>query len=129
MVDIDQFKSINDTYGHLAGDDLLRQFAGELKSASRSKDLIGRWGGDEFVLVLDSGGADAESQVERLRAWVCGNYTLRGTSGAIPLKVEASIGLAQHEAGQKWEELLGKADAAMYRRKAEARTNGGAMQR
>jgi diguanylate cyclase (GGDEF)-like protein len=129
MVDIDQFKTINDAYGHLAGDDLLRQFAGELKSASRSKDLIGRWGGDEFVLVLDSGGADAESQVERLRAWVCGNYTLRGTSDAIPLKVEASIGLAQHEAGQKWEELLGKADAAMYRRKAEARTNGGAMQR
>ena len=122
IVDIDGFKRVNDEHGHLAGDELLRQFAVELRSASRSTDVIGRWGGDEFILLLECEEAVAEAQVERLRAWVCGNYTLEDAGGGVKLKVEASIGLAGHVAGEAMKELLARADAAMYARKPGSRS-------
>lgn len=124
IVDIDEFKRVNDEHGHLVGDDLLRQFAEELRSASRSKDVIGRWGGDEFILLLDGNLADAEAQIERLRVWVCGSYTVQSRSGPIKLRVEASIGLSAHEPGESMKDLLAHADAEMYAHKAAARSNG-----
>jgi diguanylate cyclase (GGDEF)-like protein len=126
MVDIDKFKHVNDEQGHLAGDELLKQFAGELKSASRSTDLIGRWGGDEFILVLDAGLAVAEAQIERLRLWVCGNYDLKARSGPVKLKVEASIGLAEHQPGETVNDILARADAAMYAFKSAGKAGGAA---
>jgi diguanylate cyclase (GGDEF)-like protein len=114
MVDIDKFKGVNDELGHMAGDDLLKQFAGELDSASRSKMLVGRWGGDEFILVLDTELAEAEAQIERLREWVCGNYGVQARGGPRKLKLEASIGLAEHRPGETMKSLLTRADAAMY---------------
>jgi|HubBroStandDraft_1064217.scaffolds.fasta_scaffold93394_1 diguanylate cyclase (GGDEF)-like protein len=125
VVDIDRFKLVNDEQGHLVGDELLKQFAGELKSASRSTDLIGRWGGDEFILVLDAGLAVAEAQIERLRLWVCGNYDVEARSGPMKLKVEASIGLAEHKPGETMKDLLERADAAMYASKSAAKAGGG----
>lgn len=122
IVDIDGFKKVNDAHGHLTGDELLKQFAGELRSACRSTDMIGRWGGDEFILVFDSGLEEAEAQTERLRKWVCGNYDVLGRNGTLKLRVDASIGLAAHEAGEVMNELVGRADAAMYEQKARART-------
>jgi diguanylate cyclase (GGDEF)-like protein len=122
IVDIDGFKRVNDAHGHLTGDELLRQFAGELRSACRSTDLIGRWGGDEFLLLFDAGREEAEAQTERLRKWVCGNYTVTGKQGAVKLRVDASIGLAAHAAGEEMKDLLARADAAMYEQKALART-------
>jgi diguanylate cyclase (GGDEF)-like protein len=83
--------------------------------------LIGRWGGDEFILLLDSGHEEAEAQTERLRKWVCGNYSVPGKNGALKLRVDASIGLAAHIAGEEMNELVGRADAAMYEQKARAR--------
>lgn len=124
IVDIDGFKQVNDQHGHLAGDDLLRQFAGELRSACRSSDVIGRWGGDEFILLLDYGMTEAHAQAERLRKWVCGNYTLEGPGGGLKLRVEASIGLAERVEGETMKELLARADAAMYACKAAGRGNG-----
>jgi len=120
IVDIDGFKQVNDEYGHLAGDELLKQFAGELKSAGRKGDLIGRWGGDEFILMLECEPAAAEAQIERLRVWICGNYSVHGPRGATKVKVEASIGLAGHVPGETLKQLLARADAAMYARKADA---------
>jgi diguanylate cyclase (GGDEF)-like protein len=122
IVDIDGFKKVNDAHGHLTGDELLKQFAGELRSACRSTDMIGRWGGDEFILLFDSGLEEAEAQTERLRKWVCGNYSVPGKAGALKLRVDASIGLAAHAAGEGMNELVGRADAAMYEQKAAART-------
>lgn len=122
IVDIDGFKRVNDTHGHLTGDELLKQFAGELRSACRSTDLIGRWGGDEFILIFDSGLEEAEAQTDRLRKWVCGNYSVASKTGALKLRVDASIGLAAHAAGEGMNELVGRADAAMYERKAAARS-------
>lgn len=129
IVDIDDFKRVNDEYGHLAGDELLKQFAGELKSASRKGDVIGRWGGDEFILMLECDPATAETQIERLRVWVCGNYTVQGARGTTKVKVEASIGLAGHVPGETLKGLLARADAAMYARKAAARKQGNGSRR
>ncbi|HEY1902629.1 MAG TPA: GGDEF domain-containing protein [Terracidiphilus sp.] len=121
IVDIDQFKRVNDEHGHLVGDELLRQFAGELRSASRSTDVLGRWGGDEFILVLNATLQEAEAQIDRLRVWVCGSYQVQARSGTMKLKVEASIGLAVHAPGETMKDLLGRADAAMYRCKSASR--------
>jgi diguanylate cyclase len=121
IVDVNGFKKVNDEHGHLTGDELLKQFAGELRSACRSTDVIGRWGGDEFILLFDVALEEAEAQTERLRRWACGNYTVTGQHGALKLCVDASIGLAAHAAGEKMKDLLARADAAMYQQKTKAR--------
>ena len=121
IIDIDRFKKVNDDHGHLTGDDLLKQFGTELRSACRATDVIGRWGGDEFILLFDCGRTEAEGQTERLRKWICGNYTVRGKAGEVKLRVDASIGLAERTAGEEMKELLARADAAMYEEKAAGR--------
>jgi diguanylate cyclase (GGDEF)-like protein len=121
ILDIDGFKLVNDEHGHLVGDELLKQFATELKSASRATDLIGRWGGDEFILVLDGGLPVAQSHIDRLSKWVCGSYTIQGSSGPRKLEVHASIGLAEHEPAETLKSLVDRADAEMYQHKAISR--------
>ena len=123
IVDIDGFKKVNDEHGHLTGDELLKQFAAELVSACCSTDVIGRWGGHEFIIVFECGFPDAVAKTDRLRKWVCGNYTIPGKSGAQQLRVEASIGLANHLPGETMKELLARADAAMYEQKAAAKNH------
>lgn len=125
MVDIDGFKKVNDEHGHLTGDELLKQFASELKSACRSTDVIGRWGGDEFVILMDCGLAEATERVERLSKWVCGDYTVQGPGGAMKLKMNASIGLAEIQKGESLKALMARADAAMYQHKGAAGKAGG----
>jgi len=129
IVDIDGFKGVNDTYGHVAGDELLRQFSNELRSSCRSSDIVGRWGGDEFLIVLDCPAGDAEAQIERVRAWVCGPYTLGGNAGARKIEVSASIGLAAFTPPETLEQLLDRADGAMYRNKSAAKAEAGAPRR
>jgi diguanylate cyclase (GGDEF)-like protein len=89
----------------------------------RSTDTIGRWGGDEFILLLHCGLAEATAQIERLRKWVCGNYTIQANSVSTKLQVGASIGLAERLPGETMKELIARADAEMYRDKAVTRTN------
>jgi diguanylate cyclase (GGDEF)-like protein len=127
ILDIDDFKSVNDDYGHMVGDELLKQFAKELGSNCRSSDIVGRWGGDEFILLLDCKLQEAESQIERIRRWVCGSYTLEGSSGPIRLNVHASIGLAECVFPETMKQLLDRADVAMYRNKAETRAVAGGV--
>jgi diguanylate cyclase (GGDEF)-like protein len=117
MVDLNAFKKVNDEYGHLVGDELLKQFGRELRSACRSTDVIGRWGGDEFILLYDCPLEEAQSQVERLRKWVCGNYDIEGKNGPMKLRVDAAIGVAGHHPGEAMKELMDRADAAMYEQK------------
>jgi diguanylate cyclase (GGDEF)-like protein len=124
IIDLDGFKQVNDEHGHLNGDELLKQFAAELKSACRSSDVIGRWGGDEFIIMLDCQIAEAQMQTARLREWVCGDYSVQGKSGLMKLKVAASIGLAEHQTDETMKDLLARADADMYQRKAAARGDG-----
>ena len=82
MLDLNQFKQVNDTHGHGAGDSLLTQFAGELRTNIRAPDIAGRWGGDEFILLLRLRPEDGASLViERIEKWAFGEYTLAGGTG------------------------------------------------
>ncbi len=129
IVDIDEFKRVNDKYGHLVGDELLKKFSTELKTGSRATDAIGRWGGDEFILVLDCGLSEAAPQIERLSAWVCQDYAVKARTGPMKVKVNASIGLAGHAPGETMKDLLARADAAMYAHKPAARAQGAGSRR
>jgi len=122
IIDINGFKQINDEHGHLAGDEVLRQFAAELQSVCRSTDMIGRWGGDEFIILLDCGMAKALVKIDRLRDWACGKYKVQGRNGTVKVRVDASIGLAEHLGGETLNGLLARADAEMYREKGATRS-------
>ena len=124
IADLNGFKAVNDQYGHMTGDDLLRQFAGELKSVCRSTDAIGRWGGDEFLIVFDGSLEDARQQVERVRRWACGNYELHSAGELVKLHVEAAIGLAEHGKGEALGDMVTRADRSMYEEKAVAGKSG-----
>jgi len=129
ILDIDGFKQVNDEHGHLIGDELLKQFATELQSRSRTTDMIGRWGGDEFIILLDCDLAKAKVQIERLHEWVCGAYTVHGNAGPIKLKVNASIGLAEHRPREKSKSLVERADTDMYKHKAATKAAGNGAKR
>lgn len=123
IVDIDEFKQVNDDYGHIVGDELLKLFAAELRSVCHSSDVIGRWGGDEFIILFNRGLAEAVAQRDRLQKWVCGNYSVHSGATVIKVSVDASIGLAEYRPGEQLRELFARADAAMYENKARARAN------
>lgn len=118
MFDLNGFKQVNDTHGHLAGDDLLKQFATEMRSASRATDVIGRWGGDEFIVLLDCRFNEAQTHLERMQKWVFGDYEIQSDSGPAKVHMTAAVGLAECLKGETMKELIGRADAAMYKEKA-----------
>jgi diguanylate cyclase (GGDEF)-like protein len=129
ILDIDDFKKVNDNHGHLAGDELIKQLAAEIKFACRPTDVIGRWGGDEFIILMDCAMTDAQAQIDRLRDWVCGSYKVNGKSGPGSLQINASIGVAEHAPPETMNQLLARADAAMYEFKAVSRKNAGGSRR
>lgn len=112
FLDLDYFKALNDGYGHSAGDIVLCEFARLVRTITRSIDIVGRWGGEEFVIILPELGEDEAMEVaERIRE-VVGKYSF-GVGGG--LHITCSIGLACYPAHVKNEELLlNAADKAMY---------------
>ena len=121
MVDLNGFKQINDLFGHLAGNDLLKQFAKELRWASRATDIVGRWGGDEFVVLLDCGLPGAKAHLERLQKWLFGEYDVQVGTETRKVPMDASIGVAEWQGGETMNDVLGRADAAMYQQKKVAK--------
>ena len=126
ILDLNGFKQVNDTYGHEAGDDLLKQFSTELRSASRVTDVVGRWGGDEFIVVLDGNLTEAQAHVERMQKWVFGSYTLHLGSEGPKVDMTAAIGLVERKTGETIKALLVRADALMYKQKSAVRKSKGA---
>jgi diguanylate cyclase (GGDEF)-like protein len=119
MMDLDFFKNVNDTYGHLAGDAVLRNVSACIREIVRSYDLIARYGGEEFVVMIsDSDGETALRLAERIRIYV------ESTSCQYEehtLAITFSIGVASCADAASFEELLRHADEAMYRAKANGR--------
>jgi diguanylate cyclase (GGDEF)-like protein len=119
MVDIDHFKKINDTRGHQVGDDVIRGVARRLCEIMRAEDLIGRYGGEEFLLTLNADPATAERFAERLRAAV--NATPVDTQHD-PVAVTVSIGVGHARAGDAdLATVIGRADRALYAAKEQGR--------
>ena len=125
LLDLDRFKQINDTYGHLLGDEVLRQIAATMTQVLRDYDLAGRFGGEEFVMLLPQTRAvDAFRIAERVRAHIAKLAIYAdGTPGSERVPVTVSIGVAALDNGSRREltELLAAADAALYRAKASGR--------
>jgi two-component system cell cycle response regulator len=122
ILDIDHFKAVNDTYGHDAGDDVLREFALRLKRCVRNVDLACRYGGEEFVVVMpDTDIAIAQVVAERIRRTIAAEpFAIH--KGARQLDVTISIGLAtRQDQGDSAEAILKRADQALYRAKRDGR--------
>ena len=112
MADIDHFKEINDTYGHEAGDRVLKNVAAILSEALRMPDKVGRYGGEEFLIVLPHTNlAQGSKIVERIRASVSKKIFDQGAKKA---RVTISIGVTQFKPGEDLEQLMSHADKALY---------------
>jgi diguanylate cyclase (GGDEF)-like protein len=121
MADLDHFKHVNDTYGHLAGDAILREAAARMQAAVRSYDLVGRYGGEEFLIVLPgTSGSNAMQLAERLRVTLAqepvGHEFFR-------ISITASFGVAAtgEGPGEGCQNLIRLADEALYRAKEKGR--------
>jgi diguanylate cyclase len=119
ILDVDHFKKFNDTYGHQAGDDVLRSVGGMLKKSTRDKDFVARYGGEEFVVLFnDSQVRDAEFGAERSRSAI--EKMSVDTQGQ-SLSVTASFGLVMPQAGDDAASILRRADEALYASKKAGR--------
>jgi two-component system, cell cycle response regulator len=122
VLDVDKFKLVNDTYGHDAGDDVLREFASRVKECTRGIDLVARFGGEEIVAVLPDTAMDAAKAVaERIREKVQGE-PFRIQNGAHAISITVSIGVTSRRAGDSAPDILFKrADQALYQAKESGR--------
>jgi diguanylate cyclase (GGDEF)-like protein len=118
--DLDHFKRINDTYGHLAGDAVLREAARRIQEAVRSYDSVGRYGGEEFLIILSSCEDDLDmvKQAERVRTRVSSSPVQTGEG---EIEVTMSLGVASSSDYQQVEDMIRAADAALYRAKRAGR--------
>ena len=119
-LDLNGFKQINDTLGHAAGDDLLKQFAGELRHSLRANDCVGRLGGDEFVALIDGSLDTVRARMELIANRINGVYTLSAGSGKRKISLSAAAGIADWKPGATAQQLLTAADRAMYQDKKRA---------
>jgi diguanylate cyclase (GGDEF)-like protein len=119
MADLDHFKEINDTLGHLVGDRVLKEVAHRIATSVRDKDLIGRYGGEEFLLIFPQTSLQVAQQVaERIRLHV-GGTPIHLPEHSIPITI--SIGLTHFNYDDTLESLLQRADSAMYAAKQAGR--------
>ena len=114
IVDLDHFKQINDVFGHLAGDHALREVVTRMLAALRGSDTLGRFGGEEFLVVMHAPPSGAEEAAERLRARVCAEPIVLGDETKT---VTVSVGVAHAKPDEAGKELLARADRALYRAK------------
>jgi len=119
LLDIDHFKSINDCYGHAGGDDVLRAFAVAVQDCLRETDCIGRYGGEEFIVLLPATSlADAQVIAERIRSRIA---ALTWSDLAPGLRMTVSGGIAAHRSGEPIRAFIARADHALYAAKQDGR--------
>jgi diguanylate cyclase (GGDEF)-like protein len=121
MCDLDHFKSVNDTYGHLAGDDVLKETAKRLVASVRSYDFVGRYGGEEFLVVLNNcNPAFGFARAEEIRKAIA-QKPVPSSSGPVPITMSLGLLMSQEWGRLPVEELLHETDAALYAAKAAGR--------
>ena len=118
MIDIDHFKRINDTYGHATGDDVIRAVAGVLQAGVRHPDVLCRYGGEEFAVVMSEMHGNPVEVAERLRAAVAA-LVIPGPTG--PVSVTVSVGVSELKPDDDLDGLLARADESLYRAKQGGR--------
>jgi diguanylate cyclase (GGDEF)-like protein len=119
LLDIDFFKQINDRHGHAAGDEVLRSFAAAARAELRAGDVLARWGGEEFLLMLpDTGEAAAQAVVERIRARV---GTLQPDGVPLERRISFSAGLTPRRGVEALADTVKRADKALYQAKSSGR--------
>ena len=119
MVDLDHFKAVNDTYGHAVGDEVLRAFAAQAQAILRNTDIIGRWGGEEFLLLLpETPPGEPTVGVARLRAHLAATEVCPNVPG---LRVAFSSGFARYGEGEPIDQTIERADRALYAAKSAGR--------
>lgn len=120
VIDFDQFKKVNDSYGHLCGDRVLQQAARTLASSLRPADAVGRWGGDEFIAIVRGVTIDAlQGLADRCTAII--SRTAMPVGDGRRVSVAVSIGAAMAQPGETVEELVHRADQLMYQKKMQRR--------
>ena len=119
LIDLDHFKRVNDTWGHAVGDEVLRGFSVMAKEVLRETDVIGRWGGEEFLVVMPTVPPnDPVAGLQRLRARLADTQI----SVSVPdLRISFSAGLAAFDPGDSIEQAVERADKALYEAKAQGR--------
>ena len=125
MLDVDHFKQFNDTYGHLAGDAVLKTIAARMKECLREYDYIGRYGGEEFLVVL--GDADYETAVktaERLKLAVS-DETVAFNDKPLAVTVSAGVAVAENSAELTLDRIIMVADQELYKAKSNGRNGVG----
>ena len=121
LFDIDHFKDVNDKHGHLIGDHVLRVLAGTVRKTTRSTDIVCRWGGEEFIILMPEQGRDqALATAERLRQEVS-NLRIVTLAGEMTLTISLGVANLKRQEDETLEDLIGRADAAMYEAKAAGR--------
>jgi len=121
IADIDHFKRVNDSYGHLVGDQVIRALAQVLQNCVKGRDIAARWGGEEFIVLLpETPGEGAVMLAEQLRTAFGKTRIKRGGKQELNDAVTISIGVAQIAGGEPLEQAIGRADSALYQAK-----NGG----
>ena len=121
LIDVDRFKTINDTFGHAVGDEVVRYIADFLGQAVRRTDVVGRIGGDEFALLIDATPAQASELLERLRAGVAAKPYKLPDGRSVPLSLSIGMASTKGTAGYRLQPLMELADAGLYLAKDQGR--------
>jgi diguanylate cyclase (GGDEF)-like protein len=120
LIDIDNFKQVNDKWGHSVGDHALAKTASIFQSMIRKQDWVGRWGGEEFLMILPgSPGCDAEALAERVRSGIASSEYRHGTAS---FGITISIGVTCAKPTDPIDQILKNADKALYRAKRTKNT-------
>jgi two-component system cell cycle response regulator len=119
--DLDHFKSVNDSFGHVVGDEVLREVARRLLASVRSYDFVGRYGGEEFLIVLNNcDSAQAVTRAEEVRTGIA-SHPVQTTSGLLPITMSLGLLASRDWDLQLVEEILSEVDQALYRAKDDGR--------